>query len=145
MDLGENLPCLNVKDLARSIEFYAKLDFKMIEDHRSENCCVLQHNNVALCLYQGHIAENLINFRGGDIGAIYKETTERGLQFEKPALPHPDGSWNATIRDPDGNCISFNTFPDERDGYLRTGKLIDYQPKAKSGEAARQGVEPDAE
>lgn len=126
MDLGEHYPCLNVQDLTRSIEFYEKLDFKLIEDHRSENWAVLQHNNMALCLYQGHIDRNLINFRGGDIDAIHKEATARGLEFEKPALIHPDGSWNATIHDPDGNCIFFNTFPDERDEYVRTGKLIDY-------------------
>jgi hypothetical protein len=65
MDLGEYYPCLNVKNLTRSIEFYLKLDFRIIEDHRSENWAVLQHNNMALCLYQGHIDENLINFRGG--------------------------------------------------------------------------------
>ena len=65
MDLGEHYPCLNVHDLARSIEFYEKLDFKLIQDHRSENWAVLQHNNMALCLYQGHIDMNLINFRGG--------------------------------------------------------------------------------
>ena len=126
MDLGENYPCLNVQDLTRSIEFYLKLDFKIIEDHRSENWCVLQHNNMALSLYQGYIDENLINFRGGDIEAIYKEAAARGLEFEKPADIHPDGSMNATIRDPDGNCIFFNTFPEERDEYIRNGKLIDY-------------------
>ena len=126
MDLGEHFPCLNVQDLARSIEFYEKLDFKLVEDHRSEHWAVLQHNNMALCLYQGHIDSNLINFRGGDIDAIYTEATARGLKFEKPARVHSDGSWNATISDPDGNRIFFNTFPDERDEYVRTGKLIDY-------------------
>jgi predicted lactoylglutathione lyase len=126
MDLGENYPCLSVKDLATSVEFYMKLDFTIIEDHRSENWCVLQHNNMALCLYQGHITENLINFRGGDIAALYKEASARGLEFEKAAVLHPDGSWNATLRDPDGNCIFFNTFPDEREKYVRKGKLIEY-------------------
>ena len=126
MDLGENYHCLNVKDLQVSIDFYLKLDFKIIKDCRSENSCVLQHNNMALSLYQGHITETLINFRGGDIDAIHKEATDRGLEFEKPAVCHPDGSWNATIRDPDGNCIFFNTFPDERETYVRKGKLIDY-------------------
>ena len=85
MDLGEHFPCLNVKDLERSIEFYQKLDFKLIDDHRSENWAVLQHNNMALCLYQGHIENNLINFRGGDIEAIHNEATARGLRFSKPA------------------------------------------------------------
>ena len=126
MDLGENFPCLNVRDLTRSVEFYLKLDFKLIEDQRSKGWCVLQHNNMALCLFQGHLTENLINFRGGDIDAIYKEATARGLEFERPALLHSDGSWNASMRDPDGNCIFFNTFPDERKEYVRTGKLIDY-------------------
>ena len=126
MDLGEHFPCLNVRDLVRSVEFYEKLEFRVIEDHRSENWAVLQHNNMVLCLYQGHIDRNLINFRGGDIEAIQREVAARGLEFSKPARSHPDGSWSAEIRDPDGNCIFFNTFPDEREQYLRTGKLIDY-------------------
>jgi len=126
MDLGEHFPCLNVKNLQQSIVFYQKLDFRIIEDHTEENWAVLQHNNMALCLYQGHIDKNLINFRGGDIDAICKQATERGLSFDKPAAIHPDGSTNATIFDPDGNCIFFNTFPEERDEYVRTGKLIDY-------------------
>jgi len=126
MDLGEHYPCLNVKDLTRSIEFYEKLDFVIIEDHSSENWAILQHNNMALCLYQGHIDENLINFRGGDIETIHKEAAARGLEFSKPALLHPDGSWSAEIRDPDGNSVFFNTFPDERERYVKAGRLIDY-------------------
>ncbi len=126
MDLGEHYPCLNVQDLTRSIEFYQKLDFTIIGDHRSENWAVLQHNNMALCLFQGHIDKNLINFRGGNIEAIHKEAASRGLKFTKPARLEPDGSLSAEIRDPDGNVIYFNTFPDEAEQYVRTGKLIDY-------------------
>ena len=126
MDLGANYTCLNVVDLEASIDFYLKLDFKMVKDRRHEKWCVLQHNNLALSLYQGHIVETLINFRGGDIAAIHKEATDRGLNFEKPAVHHPDGAWNATIRDPDGNCIFFNTFPDEREEYIEKGRLIDF-------------------
>ena len=126
MDLGEHYPCLDVQDLARSIEFYQKLDFTIIEDHRSENWAVLQHNNMVLSLFQGHIDENLINLRGGDIEAIAEELTARGIEFTMPARLHPDGSWNAEVRDPDGNSIFFNTFPEEREKYVRTGKLIDY-------------------
>lgn len=126
MDLGEHYPCLNVRDLERSIAFYEKLDFRIIEDHRAESWAVLQHNNMVLCLYQGHLERNLINFRGGDVEAIQKEATGRGLAFAQPARRHDDGSWSAEIRDPDGNCIFFNTFPDERERYVRTGKLIDY-------------------
>ena len=42
MDLGENFPCLNVKNLEESIAFYEKLDFKMIKDHRDENWAWMQ-------------------------------------------------------------------------------------------------------
>lgn len=125
-DLGEFFPCLNVQDLEQSIEFYQKLGFKMTGDHRKDNWAVLQHNNMALCLYQGHIVENLINFRGGNIEEIVKQASAQGLEFEKPAAQEGDGSWGAEIRDPDGNIIYFNTFPDEREQYLKTGKLIDY-------------------
>ncbi|MCB8959510.1 MAG: VOC family protein [Ardenticatenales bacterium] len=62
MDLGEFLPCLNVRDLEASIQFYETIGFRLIEDGRAENWAVLQHNNMAVALYQGHIRENLINF-----------------------------------------------------------------------------------
>ncbi|MHC5113216.1 MAG: VOC family protein [Planctomycetota bacterium] len=126
MDLGEYYPCLNVQDLQQSIEFYEKLDFRMIDDHRSENWAALQHNNMVLCLYQGHILKNLINFRGGDLEAIHAEAAARGLEFSTPPVEHPDGSWSGEVLDPDGNVIFFNTTPDERERYARTGRLIDY-------------------
>lgn len=126
MDLGENFPCLNVRDLEASIAFYRKLDFGMVEDHRDEGWAVMQHNNMVLCLYQGHIQRNLINFRGGDVQSIARELELRGLRLEKPAEKQADGSWSAEVVDPDGNHIFFNTFPDEREQYERDGKLIAY-------------------
>jgi hypothetical protein len=110
-----------VKVLCHSWNKYLNLG-----DTALEYWAVLQHNNMALCLFQGHIDKNLINFRGGDIEAIHKEATSRGLKFSKPAKLHPDGSWSAEVLDPDGNVIFFNTFPDEREKYINTGKLIDY-------------------
>ena len=92
MDLGEHYPCLRVEDLDRSMQFYQKLDFAIVEDHRIDNWAVLQHNNMALCLFQGHIDENLINFRGGDVEAICQEARARDLQFGKAAELHPGGS-----------------------------------------------------
>ena len=126
MDLGEYFPCLKVEDLEASIQFYQKLGFKMVTDEREYKWAMLQHNNMALCLYQGHLKENLINFRGGDIKEIVQKAAAQGLEFSKPAAQEPDGSWSAEIVDPDGNVIYFNTFADEREEYVRTGKLIDY-------------------
>jgi predicted lactoylglutathione lyase len=128
MDLGENFPCLSVKDLAKSMDFYRQLEFAVLEDHSDEQWAVLQHNNMLLCLYEAHIDENLINFRGGDVADIAKTLRARGVALERDAELHEDGSWSAELRDPDGNSIFFNTFPDERDTYERNGTLIDYKP-----------------
>lgn len=125
MDLGEYHHCLNVEDLSQSIDFYLKLNFRIIGDHREDNWAVLQHNNMVLCLFQGHIDNNLLNFRGGDIESIYREGVDAGLDFTKPAHVEHDGSWSAEIIDPDGNIIYFNTFPDEREKYVKEGSLIE--------------------
>lgn len=126
MDLGEYFHCLNVKNIEASIQFYEKLGFQIIEDHRNEKWAMMRHNNMLLSLFEGHIVENLINFRGGDISEIAKALTDKGLSLEKEANQEEDGSWSAELRDPDGNIIYFNTFQDEREQYLRTGKSIDY-------------------
>ncbi len=126
MDLGEHYPCLNVKNLAASIDFYTRLGFTMLEDHSAENWAILQHNNMVVCLFQEIIENNLINFRGGDIEAIVTQAEENGLAFSQPATQEVDGSWSAEIVDPDGNHIYFNTFADEREQYVKTGRLIDY-------------------
>ena len=80
---------------------------------------------MVLCLYQGHIDDNLINFRGGDIEAIYENASKRGVKFTKPAHIEHDGSRSAETVDPDGNVIYFNTYKDERERYIRDRTLID--------------------
>ena len=99
---------------------------KMILDQRAHKWAMLQHNNMVVQLFEGHIERNLINFRGGDIEAIVAEGKERGLDFSVEAEVEADGSWRAEIVDPDGNVIYFNTFEDEREQYVKSGKLIDY-------------------
>lgn len=125
MDLGEYYPCLKVADLAKSIDFYQRLGFVMLDDQRVEGWALLRNNNMLMALYQGHIERNLINFRGGDIAAIAQEAATRGLPFDTPATEHPDGSWSGELIDPDGNRIFFNTFPVEREMYLQRGTLVD--------------------
>ena len=124
LDLGSYYPCLNVKDLKESMDFYLKLNFRVTEDHTEDKWAVLSHNNMVLCLYQGHIENNLINFRGGDIEAIYENASNRGVTFTKPAHIEYDGSWSAETVDPDGNIIYFNTYSDERERYIRDRTLI---------------------
>ena len=124
LDLGSYFPCLNVKNIHDSIDYYLKLGFKIREDHRKENWAVLQHNNMVLCLYQGHIETDLINFRGGDIKTIVRIASENGVKFTKQAYIEHDGSMSAETVDPDGNMIYFNTYPEERERYINKGTLI---------------------
>ena len=124
LDLGSYYPCLNVVKLDDSMDFYRKLGFTIREDHREENWAVLQHNNMVLCLFQGHIDGNLINFRGADIKSIVALAKERGIKFTKSAHLEHDGSWSAETVDPDGNVIYFNTYSDEREKYIKNGTLI---------------------
>ena len=124
MDLGEFYPCLKVADIEVSISFYEKLGFRVIEDYRTDGWVNIQHKRTVISLYQGHIKENLLNFRGGDVAAIAKAAEAAGLALSMPAEKHGDGSWSAELRDPDGNSIFLNTFPAEREAYLKSGRLI---------------------
>ena len=113
LNLGRFEYCLNVRDLQHSMNFYEKLGFKQAGGNPEEGWVVLEHNNLRLALYQGHIAGNLMNFRGGDVNEIARALKDRDLRMKMDAILESDGSMGATIEDPDGNLIYFNTHPDE--------------------------------
>jgi predicted lactoylglutathione lyase len=113
LNLGRFEYCLNVRDLQRSMKFYVKLGFKQIGGNPEEGWVVLKHNNLRLALYQEHIAGNLMNFRGGDVNEIARTLKNKDLKMKMDAIQESDGSMGATIEDPDGNLIYFNTHPDE--------------------------------
>jgi len=115
-DLGTCTVCFNVRDVRRSSEFYAKLGFRVTAGDLAENWLVMEHGNLRLGLFQGHIESNLLNFRGGDVFAIARQLEAQGLKLRTPAQVEPDSSAGATIADPDGNLIYFNTAPDEQAG-----------------------------
>jgi hypothetical protein len=74
-------------------------------------------------LYAGHIDSNLLNFRGGDVFAIAAELKKRGLEFSQDAYREADGSMGAIMKDPDGNVIYFNTFPEEQVEFVEPDKV----------------------
>ena len=112
-DLGRFEYCLNVKDIDASLAFYRKLGFERTGGDIGEGWAILSDGKAVIGLYAGHIGENLLNFRGGDVFAIVKELKKRGLKMEREAHIEADGSSGATLRDPDGNLIYFNTHPNE--------------------------------
>jgi catechol 2,3-dioxygenase-like lactoylglutathione lyase family enzyme len=106
--------CFNVRDVKLSSEFYAKLGFRVTAGSLADNWVVMESGSLKLGLYQGHIESNLLNFRGGDVAAIARYLEAQGLNLRTPAQVEPDGSTGATIADPDGNVIYFNTAPGEQ-------------------------------
>lgn len=117
---GENIElgwfelCLNVKNLAESLDFYKRLGFKAVAEYPAERFAVLTNGDARIALYQGHIERNILNFRGAPVFGLAKELERRGFELSKPARTESDGSDSAEIIDPDGNVIYFNTFPGEK-------------------------------
>lgn len=116
MYLGWCDVCLRVKDVARSREFYEGLGFHAVEGSDAEGWAVVVHEAIRLGLYaREHVgAERVtLNFRGGDVLAIAKELQARGFAFDVPPEAGPEGGGSATLKDPDGYPIFFDTAPGE--------------------------------
>lgn len=112
-NLGRFEYCMNVADLAKSLEFYKRLGFVEKGGVIEEGWVILKHSNLILALYQGHIPGNVLNFRGADIYKIAQELKARGVELSEDAHAEEDGSVGALLEDPDGNVIYLNTFSGE--------------------------------
>ena len=115
INMGKFFLCLKVRDVKRSLAFYRKLGLTQVGGAVEEGWATLGYHNLCLGLYQGHIEQNLLNFRSGDVFAIAAELKARGFKLKKEAEQEADGSDGAWLEDPDGNLIYFNTHPDERE------------------------------
>jgi catechol 2,3-dioxygenase-like lactoylglutathione lyase family enzyme len=111
--LGRFDLCLNVKDVKKSAEFYMKLGLEKVEGNLDENWIVLAQGNLRLGLYQGHIEEITLNFRGGDVIKIGESLKNLGYTFEKGPKSTEKGA-SAELRDPDGYLIFFDTHVSEK-------------------------------
>jgi catechol 2,3-dioxygenase-like lactoylglutathione lyase family enzyme len=84
MNLGRFELCLHVSDLNLSLDFYTRLGFHAVSGSVEEGVVVIRDGDGRIGLYRGHIAENLLNFRDGDIAEIGSQAETLGLKFEKP-------------------------------------------------------------
>lgn len=82
MELGRFELCLNVADLAVSLAFYTKLGFHRVAGKEGLGVVVVQSGDCRIGLYAGHIAENLLNFRGGNIPDLAEQVRARGVELE---------------------------------------------------------------
>lgn len=112
MDLGDFEIGFGVQDIGRSIDFYQKLGFELVEGSIKERAVTLQNRDCRIALYQGHGVDPVfLNFREGDVLGIARELEGRGVAFDKPAFTVADGGAGALVKDPDGNVVYFCSHP----------------------------------
>ena len=111
MELGWFEVSLDVKDIDRTRDFYEKLGFEVVGRDADGRVVTLQKADCRICLYQGFLdpPETQLIFWQGDVAAIAKDLTDKGLRFEKQSSSG-DGT-GALLRDPDGRPIYFVNLP----------------------------------
>lgn len=109
MELGKTEFSLNVKSIAESQAFYASLGFEEVDGAEAEGWLVLEKSGLHIGLYQGHIPENALTFFGGNVAVIAKHLSSVGYEMTSGPEKEEDGSFGATVKDPDGNLIYFNS------------------------------------
>jgi hypothetical protein len=121
-DLGRVDLCLNVKDIHRSHEFYRTIGMRKVGGNVKQKWLILAHGEFRLGLYQGYIGGTVINFRGGHVGNIVRGLEARGLKPYGVRGLRPSGRGSASVKDPDGHVIFFDTSPQERAARVRSRK-----------------------
>jgi catechol 2,3-dioxygenase-like lactoylglutathione lyase family enzyme len=106
---------LVVQDVVRSRAFYEKLGFRLCDTGDEGRSVTLQNNDCRIALFQDGLypAETQLTFWQGDIEAIGRDLTAKGLAFERGPARGADGGVGALTRDPDGHAICFVNRPGE--------------------------------
>lgn len=86
----------------------------MIEGNAEEGWLVLANGQARLGLFGGQFmsTEFSLNFRGANISDLTQSLQASGFSFET-VNAKSDGTGSATLRDPDGHMIFFDTAPNE--------------------------------
>jgi len=113
-DLGRLDICLDVTSLTRSAAFYEALGFREVEGKRREGWAVLARGAVRVGLFHGFIKTNILNFRGADVAAVVRALERAKMEPYEVKFVDRKGAGRASIRDPDGNVLFFDTTARER-------------------------------
>ena len=117
MELGTFSVSMGVKDIEKSLDFYLKFGFKVIDgghtneafpDSDSEKWRILQNGTTNIGLFQGMFDTNILTFIPTDLRALQAQLKAAGVQFDTEADPTTTGPCSATLTDPDGNAILFD-------------------------------------
>ena len=114
MELGNFSISLAVKDMERSLDFYRKFGFEVIDgghmnegyaDSETEKWRILQNKSATIGLFQGMFDMNILTFNPEDLRSIQGQLKESGIKFDTEADMATSGPCSASLEDPDGNVI----------------------------------------
>lgn len=116
MELGRMEVCLRVADVAASRRFYEGLGFDVIDGKEDEGWLIIECRGTRIGLFtERYMGEDLIcmNFRGGNVRVIGETLVAKGYTFSKGPKTGEDGTGSATLKDPDGHTLFFDTASEE--------------------------------
>ena len=117
MKLGAFSISLNVKDIAVSKAFYAKLGFEPFGGDEAQGWLILKNGETVIGLFSGMLEANTLTFNPGwtqnieeldafdDVREIQKHLKSEGIDFVSEADESTSGPASFIIMDPDGNPI----------------------------------------
>src|ERR1051326_8630983 len=116
MNLGWCDVCITVDSVTASREFYERLGFRRVEGEDEKGWAVVTNDDLRLGLFESQFMDGYpftLNFRGGDVFAIAESLKASGIECSSGPKRASNGGCSATIHDPDGHLIFFDTAPGE--------------------------------
>lgn len=117
MKLGAFSLSLNVKDIAASKAFYAKLGFEPFSGDEAQGWLILRNGETVIGLFAEMLEANTLTFNPGwdqnaqnldefdDVRVLQKNLKDAGVDFITEADENTSGPASFVILDPDGNPI----------------------------------------
>jgi len=117
MDLGKFSISLTVKDIDKSLDFYQKLGFEVIDgghmndaypDSDREKWRILSSPSVVIGLMQGVFERNMLTVHPPSVLDLQGKAKKAGLTFTQEADASGEGPIYFMLEDPDGNPLMFD-------------------------------------
>jgi catechol 2,3-dioxygenase-like lactoylglutathione lyase family enzyme len=109
MNLGEFSISLAVKNIQKSLAFYEKLGFEVIDGDVEENWVLLQNGEAKIGLYQDMFDGNVMTFNPPDVREVEEQLKQSGVKLVKGS-GKGDGPAHVVLKDPDGNSILLDEY-----------------------------------
>lgn len=118
MDLGSFSLSISVKDIIKSVEFYEKIGFEIIDgDHlnpdypmsEGQSWKIMKSGASIIGLFQGMFDDNIITFHPENVLEVQKEIKKRGVELIAEANESTQ-NLSVMLKDPDGNMIMLDQY-----------------------------------